>query len=457
MAVSLGKLESELYELAKEFPHLRPCGSSPKRFTTYCPIHGKEKTSDVKWRFEGDELVITCEVCGPLTLDQIRNPKPVVSEVKPSVTTIELPIASITVDTRAQSRDGIDVDLVSEYADAMREGAIFPPMTVFDDGTTYWLSEGFHRFYAYAKIEATHCSCVVKQGGLREAILLSVGSNSEHGKRRSNADKRRSVELLLKDEDWRSWSDREIGKQCSVSHEFVRQLRSDLQSNEDAICQPLTDTASIQEPEEVVPKATDDVRTATRAGTTYKVKTGNIGKPKKVVNPIDSAIKLAVGKVFDEMDGELSDEKGIDLALNILNGLGNTTTEELDNLTNSTTHVEPAVQPSKPTTPKTEINNSVTVNRMAQLDAFYKLYISAPIIYSANGIELLTTLLIEHGDEYSDRYRVSVDESLLALKKLVMNKDAILTMIDAVTEAKRQAVHEQPQVGDSLPACVSLE
>ena len=325
MAVGIGKLESELYELAKEFPHLRPCGSSPKRFTTYCPIHGKDKASDVKWRFEGDELVITCEVCGPLTLDQIRNPKPVVSEVKPSVTTVELPIESITVDTRAQSRSGIDVDLVSEYADAMREGAIFPPMTVFHDGTTHWLSEGFHRFFAYAKIEVTHCSCVVKQGGLREAILLSAGSNAEHdrsGKRRSNADKRRSVELLLKDEDWRSWSDREIGKQCSVSHEFVRQLRYDLQSNEGAICQPLTDTASIQEPEEVVPKATNEVRTATRGGTTYTLKTGNIGKPKKVVNPIDSAIKLAVSKVFDEMDGELSDEKGIDLAVShILSGL----------------------------------------------------------------------------------------------------------------------------------------
>ncbi len=169
--------------------------------------------------------------------------------------------------------------------------------------TGKWLSEGFHRIHAYREAAFLTVPCTVMSGGLRDAILLSVGSNADHGKRRSNADKRRSVELLLKDTLWTSWSDREIAKQCAVSHEFVRQARS--------ICQPLTDTAS-----------TETVRTATRAGTTYTVKTNNIGKPKKVVSPIDSAIKLAISKVFDEMDGELSDEEGIDLAVShILSGL----------------------------------------------------------------------------------------------------------------------------------------
>jgi hypothetical protein len=353
---------------------------------------------------------------------------------------INIPIESITVDTRAQSRAEIDMALVSEYASAMREGAIFPPLTVLHDGSTHWLSEGFHRIAAYREAAFLTVPCVVKQGGLRDAILLSVGSNADHGKRRSNADKRRSVELLLKDTLWTSWSDREIAKQCAVSHEFVRQARS--------ICQPLTDTTS-----------TETVRTATRNGTTYAVKTNNIGKPKKVVNPIDSAIKLAVSKVFDEMDGELSDEQGIDLAVShILNGLGNTNSnaepesvkqehEAKDNLSNTTTHDKPAVQPSKHTAPKTETDDSVAVNRKAQLDAFHKLYISAPIIYSANGIELLTKLLIEHGDEYNDRYRVSVNESLLALRKLVMNKDAVLMMInDVVKERLNNAISESDRL-----------
>ena len=37
-------------------------------------------------------------------------------------------------------------------------------------------------------------------GGLRDAILFSVGANAAHGLRRTNADKRRTVLLLWEDE-----------------------------------------------------------------------------------------------------------------------------------------------------------------------------------------------------------------------------------------------------------------
>jgi hypothetical protein len=170
----------------------------------------------------------------------------------------EIEIDDITVDTMAQSRAEIDIGLVAEYAELMRDGVVFPPLTVLHDGSTYWLSEGFHRIHAYREAAFLTVPCIVMSGGLRDAILVSVGSNADHGKRRSNADKRRSVELLLKDTLWNSWSDREIAKQCAVSHEFVRQARS--------ICQPLTDADS-----------TEMVRTATRNGTTYTVNVGNIG------------------------------------------------------------------------------------------------------------------------------------------------------------------------------------
>lgn len=39
----------------------------------------------------------------------------------------------------------------------------------------------------------------------REAILFIVGANASHGLRRTNADKRRTVERLLADEEWRGW------------------------------------------------------------------------------------------------------------------------------------------------------------------------------------------------------------------------------------------------------------
>ena len=40
--------------------------------------------------------------------------------------------------------------------------------------------------------------------------------NADHGKRRSNADKRRAVEMMLKDSEWGKWSDREIAAKCAV-------------------------------------------------------------------------------------------------------------------------------------------------------------------------------------------------------------------------------------------------
>ena len=199
---------------------------------------------------------------------------------------VNLPIDAITVDTRAQSRAEIDMSLVAEYAELMRDGVIFPPLTVLHDGSTHWLSEGFHRIAAYREAAFQTVPCVVKQGGLREAILFSVGSNADHGKRRSNADKRRAVELVLKDSEWSVWSDREIAKQCAVSHEFVRQARS--------ICQPLTDTAS-----------TETVRTATRNGTTYTVKTGNIGGKIKTDAEIEAAERRKVIKETDAFIAEM--------------------------------------------------------------------------------------------------------------------------------------------------------
>jgi hypothetical protein len=53
--------------------------------------------------------------------------------------------------------------------------------------------------------------------------------NAAHGLRRNNADKRRAVEVLLRDEEWGKWSNSEIARRCSVSDEFVRQERSHLQ------------------------------------------------------------------------------------------------------------------------------------------------------------------------------------------------------------------------------------
>jgi hypothetical protein len=55
-----------------------------------------------------------------------------------------------------------------------------------------------------------------------------VGANATHGLRRTNADKRRAALTLLQDEEWQRWSNREIARQCGVTHTFVAKLRREL-------------------------------------------------------------------------------------------------------------------------------------------------------------------------------------------------------------------------------------
>ena len=136
-----------------------------------------------------------------------------------------LQVDAIRIDGGTQSRAGTNGVTVYEYANAMREGELFPPIVVFHDGEHYWLADGFHRLAATKEAGFKEIVCEVQQGTQRDAVLYSVAANSTHGLRRTNADKRRAVETLLKDEEWGKWSDREIARKCGVSQPFVGNIR----------------------------------------------------------------------------------------------------------------------------------------------------------------------------------------------------------------------------------------
>lgn len=137
-------------------------------------------------------------------------------------------ITEITADPAVQPRERMDMAMVMEYAGEMQAGTQFPPVIVFHDGASYWLADGFHRYEAARQSQYSIIAADVREGGRREAILYSVGSNATHGLRRSNADKRRAVATLLRDAEWRGWSDHEIARQCAVSAMFVGTLRREM-------------------------------------------------------------------------------------------------------------------------------------------------------------------------------------------------------------------------------------
>jgi hypothetical protein len=158
-----------------------------------------------------------------------------------------------------QARVALSETVIAEYAEAfMQKEHTFPPIDVYFDGSTYWLADGFHRLKAAEQIGQATIEAVVHDGGRREAILHAVGANEEHGLRRTDADRRTAVLLLLNDPEWGEWSNRAIARQCHVSEKLVRRIRR-----------------------EVEPAAaklvSKEARKVTRAGTEYTMRNGSIG------------------------------------------------------------------------------------------------------------------------------------------------------------------------------------
>jgi hypothetical protein len=139
----------------------------------------------------------------------------------------KLKVTEINMTAGTQIRASLDDATVQEYATAMQEGVSFPPAIVFEDGGQYILADGFHRVTAAIRNHRNEFEFDVRPGGRSEALRFALSANAQHGLRRTNADKRRSVELALA--EWPRLSSAEIGRICAVSHPFVEGLREEIQ------------------------------------------------------------------------------------------------------------------------------------------------------------------------------------------------------------------------------------
>ena len=188
-----------------------------------------------------------------------------------------IPISAIRLDGGTQPRATLHADEIEAYAAAMVDGAVFPPVTVFFDGTDYWLGDGYHRVNAVLAVEDDEIEADVRQGTRRDAVLFSVGANAAHGLRRTNEDKRRAVLTLLNDPEWSKWSDREVARRCQVNHEMVGKLRSPLSGGNRQIEESVSPTT----------------RTVQRNGTTYEQQVDGINRDRRTVEaptPVPPAV-----------------------------------------------------------------------------------------------------------------------------------------------------------------------
>jgi ParB-like nuclease domain len=171
-----------------------------------------------------------------------------------------IPIDRISTEG-TQTRAELNQTVIAEYAEAYEQGIELPPIDVYYDDMVYWLADGFHRVRALQQIGRDTVPANVHHGSQREALVSALGANETHGLRRTNADRRQAVMIMLNDPEWSGWANTEIARQCHVSEYLVRTIRSEITPSE---------------PEPVKEKT----RQARRGTTTYPMKTENIGAKK---------------------------------------------------------------------------------------------------------------------------------------------------------------------------------
>ncbi len=151
-------------------------------------------------------------------------------------------ISSIVADSeKLNARAFIDEDTVVEYAQLMRENLFTPtPLIVIKGGDgRFYLIDGYHRLEAYKRLGIDDVPVQVTETDLMgealdDFLLRAVlQANTKHGRTRTNADKRRALELALR--RWPHISDSELAKLCGISRPTVAKYRRELGLKQDKI------------------------------------------------------------------------------------------------------------------------------------------------------------------------------------------------------------------------------
>ena len=136
---------------------------------------------------------------------------------------IDVRLDAIELDVSIQCRAHIDTAVVNEYAEAMTDGATFPPIMLFAADGKHYIGDGWHRVMASKQIGALGIPATVEPGGRAAALKYALGANALHGHRRTNADKRRAVEIAIR--EFPKVSTAVLASMCGVSRPFVDGLR----------------------------------------------------------------------------------------------------------------------------------------------------------------------------------------------------------------------------------------
>lgn len=143
---------------------------------------------------------------------------------------MNIPLASIQMDTSIQCRASINMETVNDYADRMTEGDEFPPVVLFGTKDKCWIGDGWHRVMGAQQCEFLDIPADLRKGDRKDALKYALGANASHGQRRTNEDKRRCVELAIA--EWPKLTHQQVADLCGVGKSFVHSLRSQFSTKE---------------------------------------------------------------------------------------------------------------------------------------------------------------------------------------------------------------------------------
>ena len=135
-------------------------------------------------------------------------------------------ISDVRIDGDTQSRDEMDASWIQDIVNNLKHDIVYDPIEARFDGTDYWLSDGFHRYFAYKQLNVKEIEVSYLEGTQFDAQVDSYSANAKHGRIRTRADKEKAVRSALKNPLTKDKSNYEIAKICQVSQPFVAGIKN---------------------------------------------------------------------------------------------------------------------------------------------------------------------------------------------------------------------------------------
>jgi hypothetical protein len=140
-----------------------------------------------------------------------------------------LKLTEIRIDGDTQARAKNNQETINEYAQQMQDGAVFPPVVVFNDGKHNWLADGFHRYFATRQNGGLEIEVETHKGTVDDATLFALGAGARRGLSYTKDDLKEMITRMVKHSVWGSWSTRKMAEHIGCSHMTVSRIRSSLE------------------------------------------------------------------------------------------------------------------------------------------------------------------------------------------------------------------------------------